>query len=148
MATEPSGVDPQRGFASATVLGLLAIVSALSVAALHDALFGEQLAGSRVLHLRAQALADFGIEDGLLRLAAQSVPEDHSYALRPIPDSGESVEVRLHHTGTGSLPAGFSGGQFALHRLEVESTGFTSRGIRAKQVQGIVRVMPTGGATP
>lgn len=123
-------------------------MSVLSVAALHDALFGEQLAGSRLLHLRAQLLAEFGIEDGFTRLAAQVLPQDGSYALRPMPGSGESVEVRMRHVGTGRLPAGFSSGLFALHRFEIESTGFTSRGIRAKQVQGVLRVLPEVSGTP
>jgi hypothetical protein len=147
MGTDPEA-DPQGGFASATVLGLLAIMSVLGVAALHDALFGEQLAGSRLLHLRAQSLAGFGIEDGFTRLKMQSQPEDSSYALRPMPGSGESVEVSLRHVGVGNLPAGFSSGEFALHRFEIESTGFTSRGIRSKQVQGVARVLPVGGSTP
>lgn len=123
-------------------------MTVMGVAALHEALFGEQLAGSRLLHQRAQALSDFGIEDGLSRLATQAQPGDISYALRPMSGSAESVEVRLRHTGAGSLPAGFSGGQFALHRFEIESTGFSSRGIRAKQVQGVARVMPIGSDLP
>lgn len=142
MRAEQSQIDPQRGFATATVLGLLAIVGLLSAAALHDALFGEQLAGSRLLHQRAQALADFGTEDGLVRLAALSRPETLSYALRPLPTSSGSVEVRVRYLGTGGVQAGFSSERFALHRFEIESTGFTSRGIRARQVQGAVRVMP------
>lgn len=142
MPAESVEVDPQRGFATATVLGLLAVVGLLSAAALHDALFGEQLAGSRLLHQRAQALADFGIEDGLARMAAMSRPESLSYALRPLPSSGESAEVRVRHLGADAVPAGFSSGQFARHRFEIESTGFTSRGIRAKQVQGAVQVIP------
>lgn len=146
MAAEPAAAELQRGFASTTVLGLLAVMSVLSVAALHNALFGEQLASSRMLHQRAQALADFGTEDGLARLATLASPGDNSYALRPMPDSSESVEVRLRHRGVDGLPAGFSGGLFALHRFEIESTGFTSRGIRSTQVQGVVRVMPEAGA--
>ncbi len=142
MPADSAQGDPQRGFATATVLGLLAIVGLLSAAALHDALFAEQLAGSRLLHQRAQALADFGTEDGLVRLAAPERPETLSYALRPLPSSSESVEVRVRHLGTGAVPAEFSSERFALHRFEIESTGFTSRGIRARQVQGAVRVMP------
>lgn len=148
MAPDPPGADPQRGFASATVLGLLAVMSVLGVAALHDALFGEQLASSRLLHQRAMALADVGTEDGLARLATQVLPGDQSYALRPIPESGESVEVKLRHLGKSAVSAGYSGARFALHRFEIESTGFSSRGIRARQVQGVVRVMPEERAAP
>jgi len=142
MPADSSESDLQRGFATATVLGLLAVVGLLSAAALHDALFGEQLAGSRLLHQRAQALADFGIEDGLARMAVMARPGSLSYALRPLPSSSESVEVRVRHLGAESVSAGYSSGQFARHRYEIQSTGFTSRGVRARQVQGAVHVMP------
>lgn len=146
MRAESRERDLQRGFATATVLGLLAVVGLLSVAALHDALFAEQLAGSRLLHQRAQALADLGVEDGLARVAAMSRPESVSYAMRPLPSSTESVEVRVRHLGANAVPAGFSNARFTSHRFQIESTGFTSRGIQARQVQGAVRVMPHLGS--
>jgi Tfp pilus assembly protein PilX len=145
MRTVESVISSRRaraGFATATVLGLLAIVGLLSAGALHDALFGEQLAGSRLLHQRAMALADFGTADGLARIAGMATPETRSYALRPLPSSTDSVEVTLRHVGTSALPDGFSTGRLVLHRFEIESIGHTARGIRAAQVQGAVRMMP------
>jgi hypothetical protein len=137
-----TGRRARAGFATATVLGLLAVVGLLSAGALHDALFGEQLAGSRLLHQRAMALADFGAADGLARIAGMATPESRSYALRPLPSSSDSVEVALRHVGMGGVPDGFSAGRFVLHRFEIESIGNTARGIRAAQVQGAVRMMP------
>jgi hypothetical protein len=137
-----TGRRARAGFATATVLGLLAVVGLLSAGALHDALFGEQLAGSRLLHQRAMALADFGTADGLARISGMPAPESRSYALRPLPSSTDSVEVALRHVGPGPIPDGFSAGRFVLHRFEIESTGHTARGIRAVQVQGAVRMMP------
>jgi len=143
-----AGRRTRAGFATATVLGLLAVVGLLSAGALHDALFGEQLAGSRLLHQRATALAELGIADGLARIAGMATPEPRSYALLPLPASTDSVEVALRHVGTSAVPDGFSAGRFVLHRFEIESVGHTTRGIRAAQVQGVVRMMPNPTASP
>lgn len=132
----------RAGFATATVLGLVAVVALLSAGALHDALFGEQLATSRVLHQRAAALADIGIDDAMARVARLSAPGDQSFALQPLPPSTDSVSVSLHHVGATPLPKGFSLGRFDMHRFEIESTGHTARGIRMTQVQGVSRVLP------
>lgn len=142
-----AGRRSRAGFATATVLGLLAVVGLLSAGALHDALFGEQLAGSRLLHQRAMALADFGTADGLARLARMTVPESHSYALRPLPSSTDSVEVAVRYVGAGTVPQGFSAGRFVLHRFEIESTGHTARGIRATQSQGATLMKPDASAS-
>lgn len=124
------------------VLGLVAVIGLLSASALHDALFGEQLAGSRLLHQRATALAEFGVEDGLRRLSATPPPQLQSYALQPLPGTTESTSVQLRHLGSSAMPAGFSAARFALHHFQIESTGQVARGIRMTQVQGVARVLP------
>jgi Tfp pilus assembly protein PilX len=130
------------GFATTTALGLVAVVALLSVGALHDALFGEQLAASRLLHHRATALSDLGVQHAMARIAAMTAPAGANYALAPMPGSGDNVSVALRHVGSAPLPQGFSLGHLAAHRFEIESTGYTARGIRMMQVQGVVRVMP------
>jgi hypothetical protein len=130
------------------VLGVLAIVALLCTAALHDALFGQQLATSRTLHQRAAALADLGIEDAIARLAALPLPQGQSYALRPSPTSTDSTSVTLRHLGAGAMPAGFSSAVLVAHRFEIESIGRTARGIHATQVQGVLRVFPAAALQP
>jgi type II secretory pathway component PulK len=134
----------RAGFATATVLGILAIVALLCTAALHDALFGQQLATSRTLHQRAAALADLGIEDAIARLTALPSPQGQSYTLQSPPPT-DSTSVTLRHLGGGTLPAGFSSAAMVAHRFEIESTGRTARGVHATQVQGVLRMFP---ATP
>jgi len=134
----------RTGFATATVLGLVAVVALLSAGALHDALFGEQLATSRLLHQRAAALADLGVEDAMARVAALDAPGDQRYALQPDPGTTGSISVALRHIGSTPLPQGYSLGRFDVHHFEIESTGYTARGIRMTQVQGVSRTMPAG----
>jgi hypothetical protein len=128
------------------MLGLVAVVALLSVGALHDALFGEQLAASRLLHQRAAALSDIGVQHALARIAAMAAPSSASYALAPIAGSSDNFSVALRHTGSVPMPQGFSLGRVAAHRFEIESTGHAARGIRMTQVQGVMRVLPA--ATP
>lgn len=135
------GAGRRAGFATATVLGLLAVIGVLGASALHDALFGEQLAGSRLLHQRAAALAQLGVADGLARVGALESPSGLDYVLEPLPGSNDSVNVIVRHRGSSALPQGFSTGRFALHHFEVESTGLTARGTRMTHTQGATRIM-------
>lgn len=139
---------PRRcsGFAALTVLGLVAVAALLCAGALHDALFGEQLATSRMLHQRASALADHGVDDATIRIAAQEAPRDLDYAIQPYPPSADSISVSVRHVGSTPMPPGFSAGRMELHRLEIHSTAHTARGIGMTQVQGATRVLPA--ATP
>lgn len=123
-------------------MGLVAIAGLLSVGALHDALYGEQLAGTRLLHQRAAAWADFGVEDAMTRIAAADTPSEHAYGLARPRSPTENVAVRIRHLYSSGLPAGFSATHFATHHFEIESTGHVARGIRMAQVQGASRVMP------
>lgn len=137
----------RRGFATATVLGLVAVVALLSAGALHDALFAEQLATSRLLHQRAAALADLGILDAMNRLTRQTTPGNLGFALQPFPPSTDSISVELRHLRAAPLLGTYSLGRFTMHRFEIESTGHVARGIRMTQVQGVSRVLPAGDAT-
>jgi hypothetical protein len=127
------------------VLGLIAVVGLLSAGALHDALFGQQLATSRVLQQRADALAQWGVEDAMARLEAQTTPAAQHYALRPVPSSGDSISVDVRHVGASTLPSGHSSASLVRHDFAIESTGHTARGIHVTLVQGATRVLP---ATP
>lgn len=139
MAADPK----QHGFATPVALALVAVTGVLSIGALHDALFGEQLAGSRLLHQRAAALAELGIRDAMVRLGgAPAIDGEMAYAPRGLPSEVDSVEVRIRHLHTSAMASGFSASRFAIHHFEVESTGHVARGIRMTQVQGVVWVIP------
>lgn len=145
--------DRDNGFATLTVLGLLAVIGLLSAAALHDALFGEQLATSRLLQQRAAALADLGIEEGMARLGALAAPEPLSFALQPMPPSNDTVRVVLQPIiGAPAAPRGNSLGRIVTHHFEIQSTGYVPRGLQVTMVQGASRDFvqddPAGEALP
>jgi hypothetical protein len=131
------------GFATVAAAGLLAVAALLCAGALHDALFGTQLALSRQLHQRAAALADLGVHDAMTRIAGSGVAGNLSYAVRPDPASTDSITLEVRHLGTAPLPNGYSASQFNVHRLEIHSSGHTARGIATTHVQGVTRALPS-----
>lgn len=136
------GCRPRAGFATAVVLGLVAVAAVLCAGALHDALFGEQLATSRMLHQRASGLAELGLQQAMARLEREAPATEVRFALQPDATTNESVGVSLRNIGIVTLPSGFSAGRIAAQHFEIESTGMVARGIRATQVQGAVRLAP------
>jgi hypothetical protein len=132
----------RRGFATAAVLALLAVVALLSVGALHDALFGEQLAGSRALHQRASVVAELGVQAAIVRLNSMESPAAFSFDVRPLSITQDSATVSIRPSGP-TLPAqGFSFGRFVAQQYEVQSTAHTARGVRVTHTQGVVRMTP------
>lgn len=130
------------GFATAAVLGLVAVIALLSTGALHDALFGNQLAASRLLHQRAAMLAELGLHRGLGQLATMSPPQDASFTFEPLADETDNVTVELRYQGSSGVAPGFSGGRFTAHHFEIQSSAHVARGVRATRVQGARRVLP------
>lgn len=141
------GMRSRAGFATATVLGLVAVIGLLSAGTLHDALFGELLASSRQLHQRAGALAEFGIQRGLQLLdASLPIGATEEISLQPLADSTDSVSISVRRRGSSAMPAHNSIGRFVAHHFEIESTGYTTRGTRMTQIQGATRVVPVAPA--
>lgn len=127
-------------------MGLVALIALLVTSALHDALFGEQLAASRMLHQRAAAHAELGLEEGLAWIAALEEPASGSFVSSLPADSTDAAGVQIRYLGTARLPAGFSWSQFAAHRFEIESTAHAARGIAATHLQGALRILPVAAA--
>lgn len=138
-ARQPSRV--RAGFATATVLGLIAVIGLLGAGALHDSLFGEQLAGTRLLQQRSMALAELGLGLGLARIGELDYAADVNFSVQPLEGSADSVRVSIRHVGASPLPEGMSHGRLATRHFEVHSSAHTSRGVHTRLAQGVDRVM-------
>lgn len=136
----------RSGFATATVLGLVAVIGLLSVGALHDAIFGEQLATSRVLQQRALAVAELGLQGAMARIAADTQARSLSFSLEPLPDATDTARVTIRHVGSSAIANGMSSPAFEAHHFEIVSTGHASKGMQMKLAQGAVRILPVGVA--
>ncbi len=121
-------------------MALSAVIGLISMGALHEGLFGEQLAVTRGLHQRALALAELGIEAGLDRLGTLVEPLPASFSLQPLEGTTDIVRVTLHPVASTAVPAGASAARLVLHHYEIRSTGHTARGTRAALAQGATRL--------
>lgn len=124
------------------VLALVAITGLLGVGSLHEALFGEALASTRVLHQRAGLLADAGVADAMRRLATTLSAADEAREFRPLAAIAESAVVSRRHLGRSTVASGFSIGRFETHYYVIESTARGPRGTSAVLTQGVARVLP------
>lgn len=146
LAERMVGRRRHRGFATATVLGILSVIGMLTVAALHDALFGEQLAGSRLLQQRAVAAAELGVNAAVERIGELDQPAGFALAQQPDAGQPDTFRVAVRHLASSPPPAGTSASHLLLHHFEVESAGHTVRGVQARVVQGISRLMAAAPA--
>lgn len=137
-----------QGFALVLVLGLVAIVGVLAAGSLHEALFGQALAGARQLQQRATSLADIGLSTALAQLSAQPAPADYTRQLQPVAGATDSVVVTQRGLGASPLAAGFSGGRFIARHYEIQVLGRSARGTRAVQTQGVQRILPLAAPQP
>jgi Tfp pilus assembly protein PilX len=135
-----------EGFALLAVLALLAVIGLYTAATLQDALFGNVLAGTRVVQQRAFVLAELGVRTAEQGLSTTVPPADYTHELHPLADPQSSVSVVLRSTGADALPVGFSSGRFVAQRFEIQSTGHAARSARSVQVQGVLRVLPVAAA--
>ena len=87
------------GFALVLILGLVAIAGALAASSLHEALFGQALAGTRQWQQRASSVADIGMAGALARLAATPPPADYSRELQPLAPAPDSVVITQRSLG-------------------------------------------------
>ncbi len=127
------------GFATPVALALAMLMGLLAAAALQDASLARTLATTRMLHQRAFAAGEIG----LARMAAElAVPG----AALPAPSritlpahATDGFETSVVETGAIHLPVGFSAARVMEHHYEVRSAGWSARGTRVVQVEGLLR---------
>lgn len=140
--------SPARGFALVIVLAFAAITALLAATAMQEALFGQTLAGSRQLHLRAALLAQRGLNEGWLALRAGSMAPGTTRELHPLPLADHSVLLTLRELGQTAPPPGYSLDHFTGHAIAIESTGRAPRGTVARFAQGVMQVERLQAASP
>jgi Tfp pilus assembly protein PilX len=139
---------PARGFALVIMLAFAAITAMLAAAAMQEALFGQTLAGSRQLHLRATLLAQRGLEEGFWALRTGSMAPGATRELQPLPLPDHSVLLTLRELGQTAPPPGYSLDHFTGRAVAIESTGRAPRGAVARFAQGVTQVQRLQAASP
>ena len=127
------------GFATPVALTLALLMGLLATAALQDANLARTLATTRMLHQRAFAAGEIGLS----RMAAElAIPG----AALPAPSrvtlpahATDGFETSVVETAAIPLPIAFSAGRVIERYFELRSTGWSARGSRVIQVEGLYR---------
>ena len=127
------------GFATPVAMAIAMLMGLLAVAALQDASLARTLSTTRMLHQRAFAAGEIG----LARVAAQlavpgaAVPGPTHTSLPTHATDG--VETSAVEVAAIPLPRGYSAGRVVERHFEVRSAGWSARGTRVIQVEGLFR---------
>ena len=115
------------------------LMGLLAAAALQDASLARTLATTRMLHQRAFTAGEIGLARVAAELAlpGAAVPRPARFSLPAHTTDG--AETSVAETATIPLPPGFSAGRVVERLFEVRSTGWSARGTRVVQVEGLYR---------
>lgn len=132
-------IGHRPGFATPVALALALLMGLLAAAALQDAGLAGTLATTRMLHQRAFAAGEIG----LARMAAELAIPD---AGLPAPGrvtlpahATDGFETSVVEAAAIPLPVGFSAGRVIERHFEVRSAGWSARGARVVQIEGLYR---------
>jgi hypothetical protein len=128
-----------KAFATPVALALALLMGLLAAAALQDASLARTLATTRALHQRAFSAGEIGLARvaAELALAEAVVPGPSRFSLPAHATDG--VETSVVEAASIPLPQGYSAGRMVERHFEVRSTGWSTRGTRVVQVEGLYR---------
>jgi hypothetical protein len=129
----------RSGFATPVALALALLMGLLATAALQDASLARTLATTRMLHQRAFAAGEIGLARMATELAVPgaAVPAPSRVSLPAHATDG--FETSVVEIAAIPLPKGYSAGRVMERHYEVRSTGWSARGARVVQVEGLFR---------
>jgi hypothetical protein len=120
-------------------LTLALLMGLLAAAALHDASLARTLATTRMLHQRAFAAGEIGLARMAAELAVSGAALPATSRLTLPAHVTDGFETSVAEAAAIPLPMGFSSGRVIERHFEVRSTGWSARGTRVVQVEGMYR---------
>ena len=127
------------GFATPVALALALLMGLLATAALQDASLARTLATTRMLHQRAFAAGEIGLARRAAELANPSAALPAPNRITLPAHATDGFETSVVETAAIPLPMGFSAGRVIERHFEVRSAGWSARGTRVVQVEGLYR---------
>jgi hypothetical protein len=124
------------GYATATMLVIIAIIGSTALWSYRETLTGRTLANARLFQARAAVLAGSGLQAATQRLRNQPQAAGLSWR-QPAAANNEQTEISTRLLRTESLPAGFSADRFIEYHHEVISTASSGLGARVTQTMGL-----------
>jgi hypothetical protein len=129
----------RAGFATPVALAIAMLMGLMAVAALQDAGLARTLATTRALHQRAFAAGEIGLARVAAELAIPDAPVPAPSRFTLPAHATDGVETGVVEIAAIPLPTGYSAGRVTERHFEVRSTGWSARGTRVVQVEGLYR---------
>jgi hypothetical protein len=129
----------RAGFATPVALALALLMGLLAAAALQDASLARTLATTRMLHQRAFAAGEIGLARVASELARPEAAVPAPGRISIPAHATDGADTSVLEVATIALPPGYSAGRVIERHFEVRSTGWSARGIRVVQVEGLYR---------
>jgi hypothetical protein len=111
----------------------------LAAAALQDASLARTLATTRMLHQRAFAAGEIGLARVASELARPEAAVPAPGRISIPAHATDGADTSVLEVATIALPPGYSAGRVIERHFEVRSTGWSARGTRVVQVEGLYR---------
>ena len=151
MSTTPNSISRRQQRGAALVIGLilLLVLTLLAVSGMNSASLEFIMAGNEQYRANAFAAAETGIEQSIaLGVFNPSGPAQALNGANTVNDLWASTVTP--QLGGAPLPAiwGFSWNSFSSYHFEVQSTGSSTRGSQAINVQGIAVISPYDPTVP
>jgi hypothetical protein len=127
------------GFATPVALALALLMGLLATTALQDANLARTLATTRMLHQRAFAAGEVGLAQVSAELARPGAPIPGLRRIVLPAHATDGAETSVTEAAAIPLPTGFSANRVIERHYEVHSTGWSARGARVVQVEGLYR---------
>ncbi|MEO6185439.1 MAG: hypothetical protein ABIP38_00345 [Steroidobacteraceae bacterium] len=138
--------DHAGGYATATILVVIAIIGSTSLWSYREALSGRTLANARLFQARAASLAGIGLQQAQARLFADPDASRLSWQRHPSEAREEEIALATRLLWTDSLPPGFSANRFIDRHHEITSIATSGLGTRVVQTMGVALLQATAGA--
>lgn len=124
------------GYATATILVVIAIMGSTALWSYRETLTGRTVANARLFQARAAALAGIGLQAAIQRLRPQPQLPGLSWQ-QPAAGNNEQTDISTRLLRADSLPPGFSADRFIEYHHEVVSAAASGMGARVTQTMGL-----------
>ncbi|MEO8307823.1 MAG: hypothetical protein ABI616_07255 [Pseudomonadota bacterium] len=135
----PAQRTADSGFATPVAMAIALLMGLLAVTALQDAGLARTLATTRLLHQRAFSAGEIGLARATAMLAVPGAAAPGPARFNLPAHVTDGVDTTVLETAAIALPTGYSASRVIERHFEVRSTGWSARGARVVQVEGLYR---------
>ena len=137
-----------RGYATATILIVVAILGSTALWSYREVLTGRTLANARFFQVRAASLAGIGLQAAASELRRQPAVTRLAWQQQAPGARDEQIGISTRLLRTETLPAGFSADRFLDYQHELTSTVSSGLGTQVARSMGVALLNARVGNAP